>query len=79
MNLDLIKSQQWRIEVKDYDGWAMRVTGQIIPWSFRERRSEVVDWWDNAVTVKKWPWDRFRKTKEGQNYKIIKVKLIEVK
>jgi len=62
-----------------YDGWAIKTNwnGEIIPWSFQRKRTEVVEWWNewSLATDNTFKWKNFRKR---GTHKIVKVKIVEV-
>ena len=53
---------------KKYDGWVVKTIHGLLVWTFEQRRSDVIKHWG----------DSWKKARRSGEYKIVKVKLVEV-
>ena len=77
--MDIMQTKEERMS--EYDGWVMKYIWEdhegLCPSSFREKRSDVVKWWDGDMPYGSWMWKNWSRRK-GNNHKIVKVKLMEM-
>jgi len=65
--------------MKNYDGWAMKSFGHIMPWSCQVTRKDVVKWFESNNDLQKYPQFKWRNFRKRGTHKIVKVRIIEVK